>query len=52
MRGTEGLRGVAQPRLRGVDRDDGGGTGDLGKAIGSFYYLAQYMREQSQTVVE
>jgi 1-pyrroline-5-carboxylate dehydrogenase len=28
------------------------GSGSTGKAIGSFYYLAQYMREQSQTLVE
>ena len=28
------------------------GSGNTGKAIASFYYLAQYMREQSQTVVE
>ena len=28
------------------------GSGTTGKAIGSFYYLQQYMREQSQTVVE
>src|SRR5262249_49958814 len=28
------------------------GSGSTGKAIGSFYYLAQYMREQSRTVVE
>jgi 1-pyrroline-5-carboxylate dehydrogenase len=28
------------------------GSGSTGKAIGSFYYLPQYMREQSQTVVE
>jgi acyl-CoA reductase-like NAD-dependent aldehyde dehydrogenase len=28
------------------------GSGNTGKAIGSFYYLPQYMREQSQTVVE
>ena len=28
------------------------GSGTTGKAIGSFYYLPQYMREQSQTVVE
>jgi len=28
------------------------GSGSTGKAIASFYYLAQYMREQSQTVVE
>lgn len=27
-------------------------SGNTGKAIASFYYLAQYMREQSQTVVE
>ncbi len=27
------------------------GSGNTGKAIASFYYLAQYMREQSQTVV-
>ncbi len=27
-------------------------SGSTGKAIGSFYYLPQYMREQSQTVVE
>ena len=30
----------------------GGGSGTTGKAIGSFYYLAQYQREQSQTKVE
>ncbi len=28
------------------------GSGSTGKAIASFYYLAQYMREQSLTVVE
>jgi 1-pyrroline-5-carboxylate dehydrogenase len=28
------------------------GSGSSGKAIGSFYYLPLYMREQSQTVVE
>jgi acyl-CoA reductase-like NAD-dependent aldehyde dehydrogenase len=28
------------------------GSGNTGKAIASFYYLPQYMREQSQTVVE
>lgn len=28
------------------------GSGSSGKAIASFYYLAQYMREQSQTVVD
>ena len=28
------------------------GSGTTGKAIGSFYYLPQYMREQSQTVVD
>jgi 1-pyrroline-5-carboxylate dehydrogenase len=28
------------------------GSGTTGKAIGSFYYLPQYLREQSQTVVE
>ena len=28
------------------------GSGSTGKAIASFYYLAQYMREQSRTVVE
>lgn len=28
------------------------GSGTTGKAIGSFYYLAQYMREQSHTIVE
>lgn len=28
------------------------GSGSTGKAIASFYYLAQYMREQSQTRVE
>jgi 1-pyrroline-5-carboxylate dehydrogenase len=27
------------------------GSGSTGKAIGSFYYLPQYLREQSQTVV-
>jgi 1-pyrroline-5-carboxylate dehydrogenase len=27
-------------------------SGSTGKAIGSFYYLPQYLREQSQTVVE
>jgi 1-pyrroline-5-carboxylate dehydrogenase len=27
-------------------------SGSTGKAIGSFYYLQQYMREQSQTVVD
>ena len=28
------------------------GSGSTGKAIGSFYYLPQYLREQSQTVVD
>ena len=28
------------------------GSGSTGKAIASFYYVAQYMREQSRTVVE
>jgi 1-pyrroline-5-carboxylate dehydrogenase len=28
------------------------GSGTTGKNIGSFYYLTQYLREQSQTVVE
>ncbi|MCX7891437.1 MAG: aldehyde dehydrogenase family protein [Burkholderiales bacterium] len=28
------------------------GSGTTGKAIGSFWYLPQYLREQSQTVVE
>jgi 1-pyrroline-5-carboxylate dehydrogenase len=28
------------------------GSGSTGKGIASFYYLAQYMREQSQTFVE
>jgi acyl-CoA reductase-like NAD-dependent aldehyde dehydrogenase len=28
------------------------GSGNTGKAIASFYYLPQYLREQSQTVVE
>ena len=28
------------------------GSGSTGKAIASFYYLPQYLREQSQTVVE
>ncbi len=28
------------------------GSGSTGKAIGSFYYLPQYLREQSQTLVE
>ncbi|MDH5234064.1 MAG: aldehyde dehydrogenase family protein, partial [Gemmatimonadota bacterium] len=28
------------------------GSGSTGKAIASFYYLAQYQREQSQTLVE
>jgi acyl-CoA reductase-like NAD-dependent aldehyde dehydrogenase len=28
------------------------GSGNTGKAIGSFYYLPQYLREQSQTVVQ
>jgi 1-pyrroline-5-carboxylate dehydrogenase len=28
------------------------GSGSTGKAIGSFYYLQQYLREQSQTVVD
>jgi 1-pyrroline-5-carboxylate dehydrogenase len=28
------------------------GSGNTGKAIASFYYLAQYLREQSQTVVD
>jgi acyl-CoA reductase-like NAD-dependent aldehyde dehydrogenase len=28
------------------------GSGSTGKAIASFYYMAQYMREQSRTVVE
>jgi 1-pyrroline-5-carboxylate dehydrogenase len=28
------------------------GSGSTGKAIGSFYYLPLYLREQSQTVVD
>jgi acyl-CoA reductase-like NAD-dependent aldehyde dehydrogenase len=28
------------------------GSGSTGKGIASFYYLAQYLREQSQTVVQ
>ena len=28
------------------------GSGSTGKAIGSFYYLPQYLREQSQTMVD
>jgi 1-pyrroline-5-carboxylate dehydrogenase len=28
------------------------GSGSTGKAIASFYYLAQYLREQSRTVVD
>jgi 1-pyrroline-5-carboxylate dehydrogenase len=28
------------------------GSGSTGKAIGSFYYVTQYLREQSQTVVD
>ncbi len=28
------------------------GSGSTGKAIGSFYYVTQYLSEQSQTVVE
>lgn len=28
------------------------GSGTTGKAIGSFYYLPQYLREQSQTIVD
>ncbi len=28
------------------------GSGSTGKAIGSYYYLPQYLREQSQTVVD
>jgi acyl-CoA reductase-like NAD-dependent aldehyde dehydrogenase len=28
------------------------GSGSTGKACGSFYYLPQYLREQSQTIVE
>ena len=28
------------------------GSGNTGKALASFYYLPQYMREQSQTRVE
>ena len=28
------------------------GSGTTGKAIGSFYYLQQYLREQSQTIVD
>ncbi len=28
------------------------GSGSTGKAMGSYYYLPQYLREQSQTVVE
>jgi 1-pyrroline-5-carboxylate dehydrogenase len=28
------------------------GSGSTGKAIGSFYYLPLYLREQSQTMVE
>ena len=28
------------------------GSGNTGKAIGSYWYLPQYLREQSQTVVD
>ena len=28
------------------------GSGSTGKAIGSFWYLPQYLREQARTVVE
>ena len=28
------------------------GSGSTGKAAGSFYYIQQYMHEQSQTVVD
>jgi acyl-CoA reductase-like NAD-dependent aldehyde dehydrogenase len=28
------------------------GSGSTGKAAGSFYYVQQYMHEQSQTIVE
>jgi 1-pyrroline-5-carboxylate dehydrogenase len=28
------------------------GSGSTGKAAGSFYYVQQYMKEQSQTVVD
>ena len=28
------------------------GSGSTGKAIGSYYYLQQYLREQSQTIVD
>ena len=28
------------------------GSGSTGKSAGSFYYLQQYMREQSQTIVD
>jgi 1-pyrroline-5-carboxylate dehydrogenase len=28
------------------------GSGSTGKAAGSFYYIQQYMKEQSQTVVD
>ena len=28
------------------------GSGSTGKGIASYYYLAQYLREQSQTVVD
>jgi hypothetical protein len=42
--------------IAGADRRSpfGGwkGSGTTGKAIASFYYLPQYLREQSQTVVE
>lgn len=35
-----------------TERDTWMGRGSTGKAIGSFWYLPLYMREQSQTVVE
>jgi 1-pyrroline-5-carboxylate dehydrogenase len=28
------------------------GSGSTGKAAGSFYYVQQYMKEQSQTIID
>jgi len=45
--GRDHRRLAGLPGLRRLER-----LGQYRKAIGSFYYLPQYMREQSQTVVE
>ena len=48
--GTQGATTGAWPGYQAF----GGwkGSGSTGKAIGSYYYLPLYLREQSQTVVE